>query len=223
MNKEKRATNNNSLSASNEPPLINRSGTYVVEATTSPRDNSYQLPRIDNANSRTVTSNRSLNLSILKQTKRAELLKQQSNNTGSNGDDILVFAPTSHNRPTFQNDFKHLIRNARRSGQLNLSGHDIVEVPMSVWRIDVDRDQDDEKDSKAKSVSFDKSDQDESKWWTYVELTKLILASNKIRVIPREVNMLSSLTVLDVSSNLFLLVKCYSLISILILINVLFQ
>lgn len=209
MNKEKR----NNLPASNqsEPPFINRSGTYVVEenAKSPRRENGYELPRIDNVNSRTVTSNRSLNLSILKQTKRAELLKQ------SNSEDVVVFGPSR------THDFKHVIRNARKSGLLNLSSQDIVEVPMSVWRIDADRGQDEEKESKTRSVSFDKPDQDESKWWTYVELNKLILASNKIRVIPREVNMLSSLTVLDVIIAIFNL--CCTFITCVLFIEIFFS
>ena len=38
----------------------------------------------------------------------------------------------------------------------------------------------------------------EAKWWDAVELTKLILASNKIKSVPKDIKCLSLLTTLDV-------------------------
>ena len=41
---------------------------------------------------------------------------------------------------------------------------------------------------------------EEYRWWQQVELQKLILASNKIKIIPRDVKNLQSLVTLDVNT-----------------------
>lgn len=51
--------------------------------------------------------------------------------------------------------------------------------------------------SEAKNVSLDCADGD--KWWEIVDLTKLILASNKLTEISSEIVQFPALTVLDVS------------------------
>ncbi|XP_072129941.1 leucine-rich repeat-containing protein 40 isoform X2 [Mobula birostris] len=85
-----------------------------------------------------------------------------------------------------------LIKAARKSGQLNLSNRDLSEVPQSVWRINVDPPEDCHL-----SVSFNASD----RWWDQTDLTKLILASNKLESLSEEIQLLPALTVLDVHDN----------------------
>lgn len=52
-------------------------------------------------------------------------------------------------------------------------------------------------ETKALSLSLDSNDEDH--WWDYVELTKLVLASNTLKYISSEVSNYPALTVLDVS------------------------
>lgn len=84
-----------------------------------------------------------------------------------------------------------LLRQARKSGQLNLSNRGLTEVPDKVWRVNLDV------PPEARNVSLDCADGD--KWWEVVDLTKLILASNKLTEISSEIVQFPALTVLDVS------------------------
>ena len=84
-----------------------------------------------------------------------------------------------------------LLRQARKSGQLNLSNRGLTEVPDKVWRVNLDV------PPEARNVSLDCADGD--KWWEIVDLTKLILASNKLTEISSEIVQFPALTVLDVS------------------------
>lgn len=83
-----------------------------------------------------------------------------------------------------------LLRQARKSGQLNLSGRGLNKIPDKVWRLNQ------ELPSEAKSVSLDNTDE---RWWEQVELEKLILASNCLTEISENISQLPALTVLDVS------------------------
>ncbi|GCB69992.1 leucine-rich repeat-containing protein 40 [Scyliorhinus torazame] len=85
-----------------------------------------------------------------------------------------------------------LIKAARKSGQLNLSGRELSEVPQSVWRINVDP-----PEESHLNVSFSASD----RWWDQTDLTKLILASNKLQCLSEDLQLLPALTVLDVHDN----------------------
>ncbi|KAL8607179.1 hypothetical protein ACOMHN_009573 [Nucella lapillus] len=85
-----------------------------------------------------------------------------------------------------------ILKQARRSGQLNLSGRNLTEVPESVWRINLDVPEE------ARSVSLDNTDE---RWWEQVELTKLILASNALAFLGEGLGQLPALTVLDVHDN----------------------
>ncbi|XP_006820661.1 leucine-rich repeat-containing protein 40-like [Saccoglossus kowalevskii] len=85
-----------------------------------------------------------------------------------------------------------MIKQARRSGQLNISNRNLTEVPSQVWRINIDVPEE------ARSVSLDDA---EDRWWDQVELVKLILASNKLQEISNDINQLSALTVLDIHDN----------------------
>ena len=86
-----------------------------------------------------------------------------------------------------------LLSQARKSGQLNLSNRGLTEVPDKVWRVNLDV------PPESRNVSLDCADGD--KWWEVVDLTKLILASNKLTEISSEIVQFPALTVLDVSRN----------------------
>lgn len=83
-----------------------------------------------------------------------------------------------------------VLRQARKSGQLNLNGRGLISVPDKVWRLNQ------ELPSEAKSVSLDNTDE---RWWEQVDLEKLILASNCLTDISADIRQLPALTVLDVS------------------------
>ncbi|NXS93309.1 LRC40 protein, partial [Jacana jacana] len=85
-----------------------------------------------------------------------------------------------------------LIRAARKSGQLNLSGRGLGEVPQHVWRINLDT-----PEEAHQNLSFGAAD----RWWEQTDLTKLILASNKLQCLSEDIKLLPALTVLDVHDN----------------------
>ncbi|XP_061489386.1 leucine-rich repeat-containing protein 40 isoform X2 [Rhineura floridana] len=85
-----------------------------------------------------------------------------------------------------------LIRVARKSGQLNLSGRELTEVPLHVWRINLDT-----PEEAHQNLSFGAAD----RWWEQTDLTKLILSSNKLQCLSDHVKLLPALTVLDVHDN----------------------
>ncbi|NXG43756.1 LRC40 protein, partial [Psilopogon haemacephalus] len=85
-----------------------------------------------------------------------------------------------------------LIRAARKSGQLNLAGRNLTEVPQHVWRINLDT-----PEEAHQNLSFGAAD----RWWEQTDLTKLILASNKLQCLSEDVKLLPALTVLDVHDN----------------------
>lgn len=85
-----------------------------------------------------------------------------------------------------------LLRQARKSGQLNLSNRGLTKVPDKVWRVNLDV------PPEARNVSLDCTEDD--KWWEIVDLTKLILASNKLTEISPEIAQFPALAVLDVST-----------------------
>lgn len=68
-------------------------------------------------------------------------------------------------------------------------------VPDSVWYIN------------EKNEPNDDQNDENFKWWDRVNLTKLILASNKLKTVPKNVQLLSSLVILDV--NLMSLFKSF--------------
>ncbi|XP_073400876.1 leucine-rich repeat-containing protein 40 [Dendrobates tinctorius] len=86
-----------------------------------------------------------------------------------------------------------LIAAARKSGQLNLSGRGLGEVPLSVWRINLDT-----PEEAHTNVQFDASD----RWWEQTDLVKLFLSSNKLQMLPDDLKLLPALVVLDVHDNL---------------------
>jgi len=60
-------------------------------------------------------------------------------------------------------------------------------VPSAIWNL-IDKE-------KQADYSLENTD---FKWWDAIELSKLILASNKIKSVPKDIKCLSSLTTLDV-------------------------
>ncbi|XP_030061707.1 leucine-rich repeat-containing protein 40 [Microcaecilia unicolor] len=85
-----------------------------------------------------------------------------------------------------------LLRAARKSGQLNLSARGLTEVPKNVWRINLDT-----PEESHQNLSFGAAD----RWWEQTDLTKLILASNKLQCLSEDISLLPALSVLDVHDN----------------------
>lgn len=115
----KNATSNNNLLSNQKPaikppnkPAQNRASQPSYPRQSSTTSNTSQ--EIEEAKS----TKASVSLSMLKQQKRAEMLKLNSKKTNDNGAD----APTGNNR-----SMDYIIKCARRSGQLNLSDHGLTE------------------------------------------------------------------------------------------------
>lgn len=86
-----------------------------------------------------------------------------------------------------------ILRQARKSGQLNLSSRQLQDIPRSVWRINIDPPAD------SGAVTFGGSS--EERWWEQADLTKLILAGNLLTSLSEDIKFLSALTVLDAHDN----------------------
>lgn len=85
-----------------------------------------------------------------------------------------------------------LLKAARKSGQLNLSGRGLTEVPQNVYRLNVDT-----PEEANQNLSFGASD----RWWEQTDLTKLLLSSNQLTVLSDDIRQLSALTTLDLHDN----------------------
>nr|XP_051713584.1 leucine-rich repeat-containing protein 40 isoform X3 [Oryctolagus cuniculus] len=85
-----------------------------------------------------------------------------------------------------------LLKAARKSGQLNLSGRNLSEVPQCVWRINVDV-----PEEANQNLSFSTSE----RWWEQTDLTKLIISNNKLQSLADDLRLLPALTVLDIHDN----------------------
>ncbi|XP_028746225.1 leucine-rich repeat-containing protein 40 isoform X2 [Peromyscus leucopus] len=85
-----------------------------------------------------------------------------------------------------------LLKAARSSGQLNLAGRNLEEVPQCVWRINVDI-----PEEANQNLSFSSTE----RWWEQTDLTKLIISSNKLQSLSDDLRLLPALTVLDVHDN----------------------
>ena len=86
-----------------------------------------------------------------------------------------------------------ILKQARKSGQLNLSNRELKTVPDKIWKINQ------EIPEEERNASLDTDE----KWWDQTELNKLILASNQIKNISPDIQLLQGLVVLDVSLFLF--------------------
>ncbi|KAM9385341.1 leucine-rich repeat-containing protein 40 [Pholidichthys leucotaenia] len=85
-----------------------------------------------------------------------------------------------------------LLKGARKSGQLNLSGRGLKEVPQSVYRLNIDT-----PEEAQQNVSFGASD----RWWEQTDLTKLLLSSNQLTQLSDDIRLLPALTTLDLHDN----------------------
>ena len=86
-----------------------------------------------------------------------------------------------------------VLKQARKSGQLNLSNRELKTVPDKIWKINL------EIPEEERNASLDTDE----KWWDQTELNKLILASNQITNISPDIQLLQGLLVLDVSLFVF--------------------
>ncbi len=107
----------------------------------------------------TTKSNRQLsktvNLTALKQQKKAELLKSQSNKNNQKEETVL-------NVPK---NLDLILKHARKSGQLNLSDFGFEDIPKNVWMINNDK--------MNNSLSMDEQGDESFKWWDQIELSKV--------------------------------------------------
>ncbi|XP_021111207.1 leucine-rich repeat-containing protein 40 isoform X2 [Heterocephalus glaber] len=85
-----------------------------------------------------------------------------------------------------------LLKAARKSGQLNLSGRNLSEVPQCVWRINVDV-----LEEANQNLLFSAAE----RWWEQTDLTKLVISNNKLQVLSDDLRLLPALTVLDIHDN----------------------
>ncbi|XP_036046569.1 leucine-rich repeat-containing protein 40 isoform X3 [Onychomys torridus] len=85
-----------------------------------------------------------------------------------------------------------LLKAARSSGQLNLAGRNLGEVPQCVWRINMDI-----PEEANQNLSFSSTE----RWWEQTDLTKLIISSNKLQSLSDDLRLLPALTVLDIHDN----------------------
>ncbi|XP_028300205.1 leucine-rich repeat-containing protein 40 [Gouania willdenowi] len=85
-----------------------------------------------------------------------------------------------------------LLQAARKSGQLNLSGRGLTEVPQNVYRLNVDT-----PEEVKQNVSFAASDG----WWEQTDLTKLLLSSNQLQHLSDDIRLLPGLITLDLHDN----------------------
>ncbi|XP_054645322.1 leucine-rich repeat-containing protein 40 [Dunckerocampus dactyliophorus] len=85
-----------------------------------------------------------------------------------------------------------LLKTARKSGQLNLSGRGLTEVPANVFRLNVDTPEEAKQD-----LSFGASE----RWWEQTDLTKLLLSSNQLTCLSEDIRLLPALSTLDLHDN----------------------
>ncbi|XP_056270798.1 leucine-rich repeat-containing protein 40 isoform X3 [Pseudoliparis swirei] len=81
---------------------------------------------------------------------------------------------------------------ARKSGQLDLSGRGLREVPQDVYRLNIDT-----PEEAHHNLSFGASD----RWWEQTDLTKLLLSSNQLTQLSDDIRLLPLLTTLDLHDN----------------------
>jgi len=93
------------------------------------------------------------------------------------------------------NSLSTILKQARKSGVLNLANQEFETIPASVWSL---HDPPPEKERKA--VDFSSGDN----WWDQVELKKLYLNSNKLTSISDDIKKFSTLGILDLQDNALL-------------------
>uniref|UniRef100_A0A3P8U6Q7 Leucine-rich repeat-containing protein 40 n=1 Tax=Amphiprion percula TaxID=161767 RepID=A0A3P8U6Q7_AMPPE len=85
-----------------------------------------------------------------------------------------------------------LLKAARKSGQLNLCGRGLTEVPQNVYRLNIDT-----PEEAQQNVSFGASD----RWWEQTDLKKLLLSSNQLTHLSEDIRLLPGLITLDLHDN----------------------
>ena len=85
--------------------------------------------------------------------------------------------------------FQTLLKQSRINGSLNLSNYQLTQIPSKVLRINVDKFEEETNEDHENGF----------KWWQQIDMQKLILASNKITEIPKDIQFLESLVTFDVS------------------------
>ncbi|XP_047462641.1 leucine-rich repeat-containing protein 40 isoform X2 [Mugil cephalus] len=85
-----------------------------------------------------------------------------------------------------------LLKTARKSGHLNLSGKGLTEVPQNVYRLNIETPED-----ALQNVSFGASD----RWWEVTDLITLILSSNQLTQLSDDIRLLPGLIKLDLHDN----------------------
>ncbi|XP_019860291.1 PREDICTED: leucine-rich repeat-containing protein 40-like [Amphimedon queenslandica] len=83
-----------------------------------------------------------------------------------------------------------LLKEARKTGSLNLSNRGISVIPPKLWRLNIDP-------PDGSTASFDVDE----RWWDQVELTRLDLSSNEIKEISEDIENFNSLSALEVQYN----------------------
>ncbi|XP_011312229.1 leucine-rich repeat-containing protein 40 isoform X2 [Fopius arisanus] len=90
-----------------------------------------------------------------------------------------------------------IIIDARRSGELNLSGKGLATVPERIWNINqLSRE---EAEELGRNLDFD---DDKERWWEQEPLRKLNLGGNSIKIIDPKIEYLAELEELDFHDNL---------------------
>ncbi|XP_053672417.1 leucine-rich repeat-containing protein 40 [Anopheles nili] len=87
------------------------------------------------------------------------------------------------------------IKQALKSGTLNLSGKGLASVPEKVWNLS-----DSDENEKEVRYDLDRSN-DEETWWNQKSLTSLDLSSNTLTTISENIQNLADLTVLNLQDN----------------------
>lgn len=88
-----------------------------------------------------------------------------------------------------------LIKLARKSGQLNLTGRGMIDVPDQVWNINNLT----EEERRGLTLSLDQCDGD--RWWDQADLTKLYLSANNLSSLSADIEKLQALTILELNDN----------------------
>lgn len=88
-----------------------------------------------------------------------------------------------------------LLKSARNTGHLNLSGRALTTVPERVWRVN------EVGDEEARRLTMEMDGSGEDRWWEQKPLTKLLLSSNQLTELSEDVQLLSQLKTLELQDN----------------------
>jgi hypothetical protein len=168
-------------------PILKRYSSFSETKTTTEQQASSQIgDKMKQAAKKTTpiknSDSSSTSMSKFQQFKREQLSKQNSSIINDN-------SSLSSNPKSMQT----LLKQARLSGSLNISNYNLTQIPLSVLRINIDKFEGEENND----------DENGFKWWEQIELNKLIIGSNKIKEISKEIEFLDTLITLDVNEYSF--------------------